>query len=192
MSKKDHCGLTKEAFRTGAVKNGKWTLADWAQKSFPRITSFISSLRLISRIPPKNPVINLGIGLNFSNKIRNNFFLDMGEQDVVYGHDLLQYTRASNDKEASFLLLLFLSRAPVTRDPENGEQWPWVLWPMAFYFTRAMGKASMAFYFLVLESGWGARKQTCGGTSRGLWRRSIYSNDRIYLNKEFWPWIKIN
>jgi len=28
MSKKDHCGLTKEAFRMGAVKKGKWTLAD--------------------------------------------------------------------------------------------------------------------------------------------------------------------
>ena len=72
---------------------------------------------------------------------------------MVYGRNLLENRRASNDKEASFLLLLFLSRAPVTRDPENGEQWPWVLCPMAFYFTKAMGKASMAFYFLVLESG---------------------------------------
>jgi branched-chain amino acid transport system substrate-binding protein len=28
MSKKDHCGLTKEAFKMGVVKKGKWALAD--------------------------------------------------------------------------------------------------------------------------------------------------------------------
>jgi len=28
MSKQDHCGLTKEAFRMGVVKKGKWVLAD--------------------------------------------------------------------------------------------------------------------------------------------------------------------
>ena len=28
MSKKDHCGLTKEAFRMGVVKRGEWALAD--------------------------------------------------------------------------------------------------------------------------------------------------------------------
>ena len=28
ITKKDHCGLTKEAFRMGVVKKGKWTLAD--------------------------------------------------------------------------------------------------------------------------------------------------------------------
>ncbi len=28
MSKKDHCGLTKEAFRMGVVKKGSWALAD--------------------------------------------------------------------------------------------------------------------------------------------------------------------
>jgi len=69
----------------------------------------------------------------------------MGEQDVIIGRNLLEYRRVSNDKEGSFLLLLFLSRAPLTRDPENGGQRPWVLWPMAFYFAKAMRKASKAF-----------------------------------------------
>jgi len=28
MSKKDHCGLTKEAFMMGVVKKGTWTLVE--------------------------------------------------------------------------------------------------------------------------------------------------------------------
>lgn len=64
---------------------------------------------------------------------------------MVYAANLLEYRRARNDEEGPFLLLLFLSRAPMTRDPEIEGQWPWVLCPVAFYFSNAMGKASMAF-----------------------------------------------
>lgn len=86
---------------------------------------------------------------------------------MINGQNLLEYRRASNDKEGSFLLLLFLSRAPVTRDSREWGTMAMGALTHGLLFCKGHEEGFQGFlFFLVLESG-------LRGEETDMWRNSI-------------------
>ena len=85
---------------------------------------------------------------------------------------LVRWSR--NGKGVWILLSLFSLRAPVTKDPENRGERPWVLCPMAFLFYMNHGENLHGFFIgLVLELRRGERKWRFRERSKRRWKAPL-------------------
>jgi hypothetical protein len=80
----------------------------------------------------------------------SSIYLDMRGKHVIKTKGLKRW--ASNGRGVWILLFLFSLRAPVTNDPENRGERPWVLCPMAFLVHISHGQDLHGFFIgLVLN-----------------------------------------